>query len=91
MLIFIKLTLFRPLTETSITIRILEDTNHFDVISENMKMDCWDCGDHVAVLYQTLSSVHRLLKLRLLVTLVVLAGTLVPRNPVTTALWLLCT
>ena len=37
-----KLTLFQPRTETGIIIRILEDTNNFDVISENMKMDCWD-------------------------------------------------
>jgi hypothetical protein len=66
--------------------RILENTNNFDVISENMKMDCCDYGDHAAVQYQTLSSVHRLLKLRLLVTTAVLAGTLVPCDRVTTAL-----
>ena len=53
MLIFTKLTLFQPRTEIGIIIRILEDTNNFDVISENMKMDCWDYGDHAAVLYQT--------------------------------------
>jgi hypothetical protein len=86
MLIFTKLPLFQPRTETGIIIRILGDTNNFDVISENMKMDCWDYGEHAAVLYQILSFVHRLLKLRLLVTMVVLAGSLVPRKRVTTAL-----
>jgi hypothetical protein len=80
-----KLTLFQSRTETGIIIRILEDTNNFDFISENMKIDCWDYGDHAAIQYQTLSSVHRLLKLRLLVTMAVLTGTLVPRNRVTTA------
>jgi len=48
-----KLTLFKPRMETDFIIRILEDTNNFDVISENMKMDCWDCSDHAVVLYQT--------------------------------------
>ena len=65
---------------------ILEDAKNFDVISENMKMDCWDYGDHAAVIYQTLSSVHRLLKLRLLVRMALLAGIIVPRNRETTAL-----
>ena len=85
MLIFMELTLFQPRMETGIIIRILEDTNNFDVISKNMKMDCWNYGDHAAVPYQILSSAYRLLKLQLLVTMAVLAGTLVPRNRVTTA------
>jgi len=45
--------LFQPRIETGIVIRVMEDTNNFDVISENMKIDCWDYRDHAAVLYQT--------------------------------------
>jgi hypothetical protein len=81
-----KLILLQPRTESGITIRILEDTNNFDVISENMKMDWWDYGGHTTVIYQALSSVHRLLKLRLLVKRTLLAGTLVPRSRVTALL-----